>query len=303
MPNREPNRSLYGIAEWYGRPFLAMSAGERCRAAASALAEEPPLPCPFQFPARPCGKAGGVCSLRAYHEGAERNAVVSSDGPGSICITCPHRFKSRQSLYGWVGARLLGSTEVVNLGEIGFLERVAGGPSASGRQDVGRIDNILVVPDSSPLRWCALETQAVYFSGIGMAREFEAVKLSGGRPLFPLARRRPDFRSSGPKRLMPQLQTKVPTLRRWGIKTAVVVDAAFFASLAPMDEANALSSADLAWFIVDVPAADPRVELTLNAVKFTTLEQAIDGLTAGLAVSQEVFEARIREKVNASRPT
>lgn len=40
---------------------------------------------------------------------------------------------------------------------------------------------------------------------------------------FPQVQRRPDLRSSGPKRLMPRLQIKVPTISRWGEEMAVVI--------------------------------------------------------------------------------
>src|SRR5262249_29127554 len=75
-------------------------------------------------------------------------------------------------------------------------------------------------PNADPLRWCALEIQAVYFSGKSMGREFAAIAQHEGLAIpFPAAHRRPDYRSSGPKRLMPQLQIKVPHCdgggRRW----------------------------------------------------------------------------------------
>ena len=53
--------------------------------------------------------------------------------------------------------------------------------------------------------------------------------------IFPAGRRRPDYRGGAPKRLMPQLQIKVPTLRRCR-KMAVVVDRAFFDSVGEMDK-------------------------------------------------------------------
>jgi len=65
---------------------------------------------------------------------------------------------------------------------------------------VGRIDNVLVRPSASKLEWCALEMQAVYFSGRSMQADFALMRtwLGPGVP-FPTGQRRPDFRSSGPK--------------------------------------------------------------------------------------------------------
>ena len=64
-----------------------------------------------------------------------------------------------------------------------------------------------------------------------MGSEFDRVRQHPDCLEFPSDVRCPDWRSSGAKRLMPQLQIKVPTLRRWGAKLAVAVDAPFFASL------------------------------------------------------------------------
>jgi hypothetical protein len=76
----------------------------------------------------------------------------------------------------------------------------------------------LVNAEGGALRWCALEFQAVYFSGKSMENDFKAMGdwIGPGVP-FPTVQRRPDFRSSGPKRLMPQLQIKVPTVTRSGL--------------------------------------------------------------------------------------
>jgi hypothetical protein len=77
-----------------------------------------------------------------------------------------------------------------------------------------------------------LEFQAVYFSGMSMENDFKLMRewIGLGVP-FPQVQRRPDFRSSGPKRLMPQLQIKVPTISRWGKKMTVVIDSSFWDSL------------------------------------------------------------------------
>lgn len=149
-----------------------------------------------------------------------------------------------------------------------------------------------------PLRWCALEVQAVYFSGPAMKKEFRVLrKIRSGKFPFPIAHRRPDYRSSGPKRLMPQLQIKVPTLRRWGKKMAVVVDRSFYNALAPMRQVQDISSCDIAWFIVRYDETDGRAILRPDSVKLTTLESAVEGLTGGEPVSQPVFEERVREKL------
>ncbi len=102
-------------------------------------------------------------------------------------------------------------------------------------------------PKDHPMQWCAVEVQAVYFSGNKMSVEFDSLIASKGVAKMPVENRRPDYRSSGPKRLMPQLQIKVPTLRRWGKKMVVVVDASFFESMGEMATVNELSNSDIVW--------------------------------------------------------
>jgi hypothetical protein len=149
------------------------------------------------------------------------------------------------------------------------------------------------------MNWCALEIQAVYFSGTSMRREFDVIRESKMDTLpFPTGQRRPDYRSSGPKRLMPQLQIKVPTLRRWGKKMAVVVDRPFFNSLGKMDDLKEVSNSDIAWFIVDYEEGNGKSAiLRRDEVRFTTLERAVEGLTGGVPVGLGEFESRIRSKL------
>jgi hypothetical protein len=80
---------------------------------------------------------------------------------------------------------------------------------------VGKIDEVLVNAEGGMLQWCALEFQAVYFSGKSMENDFKGMREWTGLGVpFPKVQRRPDFRSSGPKRRRPQLQIKLQTIRR-----------------------------------------------------------------------------------------
>lgn len=290
-PNREQTR--FGIGEWYGVPISAIPARER-----RELASKEPIPaknrppCPFQTTGESstrCWKSGGVCTLQQYALEPKLESVVVR---GGYVTTCPKRFLEGGLIYEWVGKVVLGVDAPLVIGEVGFLES-----TVSSDAEVGRIDNVLIRKSSGPLMWCALETQAVYFSGRSMQSDFSAIVTSRGKGLtFPTAIRRPDFRSSGPKRLMPQLQIKVPTLRRWGKKMAVVVDTAFFQSMGRMQEVQELSNCDVVWFVVDYAQAGSAVNLIKHSIHYTTLESAVEGLTAGTPVSLEVFERRIRDK-------
>ena len=211
-------------------------------------------------------------------------------------MLCPRRFEQDLEIFRWVGETVLGTSTPVIATEIGFLR------AEDSNAFVGRIDMILANQDagSGQFDWCALEIQAVYFSGPSMREEFRnIVAHEDEAPPFPSRIRRPDYRSSGPKRLMPQLQIKVPTLRRWGKKMAVLVDRHFFESLGEMEEVDDLSSGDIAWFTVDFEEADSgqRFRLVRHNVHVTTLERAIEGLTGGSPVTLTEFENAIRSKL------
>jgi Restriction endonuclease NotI len=305
----------FGIGEWFGKNLVETTVVERRALARQVLqpkGSRQPQPCPFQ-PRKQgalCSKEGGVCSLRLYrHErhpaGGPALGVPMAGAQGALRATCPYRFHDSLEVFRWVGEVILGDPDPLLVGEVGFLEASASTDSDGG-DDVGRIDMVLVnsnTPKGAPMAWTALEIQAVYFSGSAMKVEFEAFNDPAQLGLaFPAGRRRPDYRSSGPKRLMPQLQIKVPTLRRWGKKMAVVVDRAFFDSIGEMDRVADLSNADIAWFVVgfeDV-AGSPHARLLRDEVRFTTLERSVEGLTGGKPVPLPEFEQRIKSKVAPS---
>lgn len=258
--------------------------------------------CPFRTDiAHPtCTKPGGVCSLRLYTDDDGSFRPVEGDR-GMIRALCPYRFHQDNTAFRHIGARLLDDATPVQAGEVGFLESTGNLDSAPG-EDVGRIDMILVANNTPPggeMKWTAVEVQAVYFSGREMAIEFRDLQEREGAAGMPREGRRPDYRSSGPKRLMPQLQIKVPTLRRWGKKMAILVDKAFFMSMGEMKRVEHLSNCDVVWFLADFiqPPGETRFRLEIVDEFGTTLESAIEGLTGGEAVSLEQFEERIRGKI------
>lgn len=302
----------FGIGEWFGKLVTQLTPDERRYYAAEVLKDKKerlPQPCPFQskkIDAR-CNKSGGVCSLLQYshQQHAETGRAMGISVPGKqsqLRATCPWRFHEDLDIFKWVGEVILGDSNPRLVAEVGFLEASATTDNEGG-DDVGRIDMVLVsntTVKGAPMDWCAVEIQAVYFSGDAMTGEFKAFSDSSLEWVpFPAGRRRPDYRSSGPKRLMPQLQIKVPTLRRWGKKMAVVVDQSFFDSIGEMDNVEDISNADIAWFVVrfeEVPG-EKRSRLVRETVRYTTLERSVEGLTGGTAVSRKTFESRISETI------
>lgn len=302
----------FGIGEWFGYNLTQLSGEERRRLAAEVLKpkkERTPQPCPFQARKQHavCSKDGGVCSLRLYSyaispDNGRAIGVPVQGKQGDLRATCPYRFHEDLEVFKWVGETILGDPEPLLVGEVGFLEAGASTDSEGG-DDVGRIDMVLVsskIPEGAPMNWAALEIQAVYFSGDAMKGEFVAFsETTEDCVIFPAGRRRPDYRSSGPKRLMPQLQIKVPTLRRWGKRMAVVVDRAFFDSIGEMDDVADISNADIAWFIVRFEEVEGqnRTRIVRDEVRYTTLERSVEGLTGGKPVPLPVFETRISDKI------
>lgn len=296
-------KTRFGIGEWYGRLFTDLTPEQRLQYA--TIQETLPddresMPCPFK--GGTCSKEGGVCSLRLYQEGEDGQAETVAGATGALRASCPSRFHEGLSAFLWAGETILENQRAIMVPEVGFLESSKTTDSEGG-DDVGRIDMVIVERDetgpATPLNWCALEVQGVYFSGNKMELEFTAIRKAKGALLFPVATRRPDYRSSGPKRLMPQLQIKVPTLRRWGRKMAVVVDRSFFDSMGEMVRKDDLSSCDIAWFIVrfEEVSGQCRAELVRDEAYYTTLEQAVDGLTGGKPLTKTQFESRIKDKI------
>lgn len=252
-------------------------------------------PCPFVPRGARCTKKGGVCSLCLYSRNAD--GIVSMNG--NLVTLCPIRFWDSYTVFKVAGQQLLKTDRPILIKEVSFLQAVnhEGTILPDG---AGRIDIVLVkMEDGHLLDWCALEMQAVYFSGGNMAVEFQAIAHESDRLVFPIKPRRPDFRSSGPKRLMPQLQTKIPSLRRWGKKTAVIVDKRFFDAIAPMKAVPHLSNADIAWFVVDYHQATN--QLQIRETVYTTLEDSVEGLTAGIPIPKPEFEDTISQCLQSNR--
>ena len=191
----------YGIAEWYGHDLRSLTEHQRQELATAALSGQQ-RPCPFRL--GPCTKPGGVCSMRPYTS----DGIHIDEPAGAPVIMCPYRFEQDAILIRWL-ASIVGfdPSAAMVAREVPFMVGATGRPA-------GKVD-LVIAAESHELRWYGLEIQAVYFSGPGMDAEFQLMRSAvGTRPPFPSQTRRPDWRSSSAKRLAPQLQIKVPTMRR-----------------------------------------------------------------------------------------
>jgi hypothetical protein len=320
----KPLASRYGIAEWFGKDIGRMSPDERQRMGHLAAKQDDEgittgsPECPFLsslIPGIRCNKPSGVCTIHRY---TPEGSPVEGD---KIVTVCPNRFvqqmASGKSLFVWISENMLDISDPTIVKETPFLRKISENSKASElAQDMaaeaveetkkaGRIDWILVDPatkEANELHWCAVETQALYFSGAKMRSEFDAYAHAPSPVLFPRGKRRPDYRSSGPKRLWPQLDVKVPVLRNWGKKVVVVVDRFFFDNMNSLSDPSPRArsdkerrdNSDIAWFVVDY---DEHLKLVSSAVIFTSLESSRSALNATEPLSKDDFVSNLRNVI------
>jgi Restriction endonuclease NotI len=186
----------------------------------------------------PCNKSSktdpiGICSV--------------SDGKEAASL-CPVRFLDDGRIFRDAARISFGlETHFAVFPEIRILQ--VPDPKKSGSlKKIGKVDFVLgKVEQGNVTDFCAVEVQAAYFSGAEtrtVLRYFMANRNFGELDTF----RRPDFRSSAQKRLIPQLQLKVPVFRRWGKKFFVVVDSQFFRSL-PKLRSTTQANSELTWLV------------------------------------------------------
>jgi Restriction endonuclease NotI len=191
-----------------------------------------------RFKNGPCNKSSntdpiGICSV--------------SDGLQAASL-CPVRFLEGGSIFRDAARIAFGEAACFSIfPEIRILQ--VPDPKKSGSmKKIGKVDFVLGKIDEGVVTdFCAVEVQAAYFSGTetrSALKHFIATKHFGTLDTF----RRPDFRSSAQKRLIPQLQMKVPVFRRWGKKFFVVVDRQFFRSL-PEFRTTTRANSELTWLV------------------------------------------------------
>ena len=285
----------YGINEWYGKAYLNLSREARSLLADSALGNREVLPCPFQIGNPPCSKKHGVCSIVQY---TRSDAGRIGCKAGEPVIVCPNRFDQGGLLVHWL-AEIVGFTldDTRVAREVPFLRSTVTGKPA------GKIDLVVAQETGNKLEWYGLEIQAVYFSGPGMSKELEAMTQdTNDTPPFPSVVRRPDWRSSSAKRLMPQLEIKVPTLRRWGSKVAVAVDRPFFESIGGKSEqySQTLTDGDIIWMVPQMIEDDEgRYVLSRGHWEVLTLEASNSKLRASKTMGLDEFELTLRKKLTS----
>ncbi|MDP3907117.1 NotI family restriction endonuclease [Novosphingobium sp.] len=191
-----------------------------------------------RFRGGPCNKSSksdpiGICSV--------------SDGVNAASL-CPTRFLEDGRIFRDAARLAFGiNSSYAVFPEIRILQ-VPDAKKPGEFKKIGKVDFILGKVEGGVVSdFCAVEVQAAYFSGLetrSLLRHFMERQNFGALDTF----RRPDFRSSAQKRLIPQLQLKVPVFRRWGKKFFVVVDSQFFNSL-PEFRTTSQANSELTWLV------------------------------------------------------
>ena len=277
----------YGIMEWFGEPFASMPPSRRQELAQAAMKQKKPPACPFQPGAVACGKKGGVCSIQQYERDGDRvgNAV------GNPVIMCPKRIEQDGAVLEYL-ANVVGfdKSEAFIAREVPFMN------SPATNRPAGLIDLVLA-DEAKGLKWVGLEIQSVYFSGPGMQTEFECLLHDDGNtPPYPDKNRRPDWRSSSAKRLMPQLLIKVPMLRQWGKKLAVAVDVDFFEAIGGASDkpSHDTDDGDIIWLVVEITKER---NLVVRHWEVLPLDESSEKLRAADMIKRREFEERLRAKL------
>jgi hypothetical protein len=209
----------------------------------------------------PCNKSSktdpiGICSV--------------SDGKEAASL-CPVRFLEGGRIFQDAARIAFGdSASFAIFPEIRILQ-VPDPKKRSSLKKIGKVDFVLgKIVDNEVVDFCAVEVQSAYFSGTetrSALKYFIANRNFGTLDTF----RRPDFRSSAQKRLIPQLQLKVPVFRRWGKKFFVVVDTQFFNSL-PDFRTTSPANSELTWLVYSL--ANYQGAYKMQDVKLTYTEWA-----------------------------
>ncbi len=222
----------------------------------------------------------GVCSLAS---GSEAAAI------------CPIRFLENGRIFRDAAKLAFGvDSSYAVFPEIRILRIETAGSSKDKK--IGKVDFLIGKTDGRIVEdFAAVEVQASYFSGESIRPALNEF-LKVGRLDAAISDRRPDFRSSAQKRLMPQLQLKVPVFRRWGKKFFVVVDTQFFGAL-PTFRPSTTSNSELIWLNYPIKKAGSSYMLSDPQVVGTQWDDVLTSLREGEAPEKEEILSELQHKL------
>lgn len=244
--------------------------------------------CPFRD--SPCTKSSkvdpiGICSL--------------SDGVEAASL-CPVRFVERDVIFRDAAQLAFGSgIEFGVFPEVRILKIEAENEEDRDRK-IGKVDYVLgKIEEGRVTDFAAVEVQAVYFSG-GETRTPMKFYLENGYLDPNNSDRRPDFRSSAQKRLVPQLQLKVPVFRRWGKRFFVVVDTQFFGALPSFGETTP-SNSEVTWLSYPIAKRGNDYRLGDVNVIYSEWDEVRNALREGAPPEPSEILDELQTKLNARR--
>ena len=234
-----------------------VSTGERCAAE-----------CPYK--GGPCNKS--TTTDDEYVDGTRATGVCSLNEGDYPYIVCPERFRADGVFEGIVD-------HVFDDHDAPEWERFSEERIPTTRDKVaGNVDHVVTVhEDGDVIDFAGIEVQATYFSGGAYRPEFyeymEQIDDDGDPQYVPEGTRRPDFRSCGDKRLIPQVRQKGNIFNEWGRDFAVVLDTALWDYLPAIPEAD--GEPNFYFFVYKLEDAGDKFDLTLDTVRETTYSQVI----------------------------
>jgi hypothetical protein len=222
-----------------------------------------------------------------------------ADGPDAAAL-CPVRFLEGNRIF--LDAARIAFGEVSSLGvfpEIRILEI----PSARGEgktTKIGKVDFLIGKIESGMVTdFAAVEIQAAYFSSDSIRQVFN--EYLSKRSIEGLnTKRRPDFRSCAQKRLVPQLQLKIPVFRRWGKKFFVVVDSNFFGSLPTFPETTP-SNSEVTWLSYPIRKTGDRFLLSDPRVVFSEWDVVQNSLREGKPPEPDAIVRELQAKLDGPK--
>ena len=241
--------------------------------------------CPFRN--APCTKSSkvdpiGICSL--------------SDGREAASL-CPVRFVERDVIF--TDAAGLAFGENIRFGifpEVRILKIENSQPKRHVTK-IGKVDYLLgKIEGEQVVDFAAVEVQAVYFSGDEIRSPLQYYIKNRSLDLQN-SDRRPDFRSSAQKRLVPQLQLKVPVFRRWGKKFFVVVDSQFFKSL-PVFLQTTRANSEVTWLSYPLEQSGKDYTIGKAKINYSEWDEVRNALREGTPPDPEEVVAELQNKLH-----
>jgi len=213
-------------------------------------------------------------------------------GVEASCV-CPHRFLEKKRLFRDAGRLAFGDgAEIVVAPEMRILDI----PGARTRR-IGKVDYVLAKLNSKDQvsDFAALEVQAVYISGDSVKPAFHHYLASGnfeGQNCF----RRIDPRSSLQKRLVPQLNLKVPVFRRWGKKFFVALDSMLFEHFPEFRTSCSIQNSEITWLVYRFAKTGERYAMREPKILYSLWEDVLDSLREGNAPTPGEIQEEIDRK-------